>query len=239
MIAVFGTSAVARAQSVPIDKFEALQHGELLYRLLTPPDTKPGEKHPLLIFLHGAGERGNDNKAQLKWGAEFMLAAAEKYGCYVVVPQCPRDKKWAEVDWSKMEHRMPKEPSESMRLLMEVVADMQEKLPIDNDRLYIMGLSMGGYGTWDAIQRYPDMFAAAVPICGGGDETGAACIKTPVWVFHGDKDTAVPVERSRKMVAAIKAAGGNPKYTEYPGCGHNSWSGAMAEPELPKWLFSK
>ncbi|MEE8452750.1 MAG: prolyl oligopeptidase family serine peptidase [Thermoguttaceae bacterium] len=244
MIALLGTAAAARAQSVPIDKFQALTHedndgGKLLYRLLTPANSGADKKHPLLIFLHGAGERGNDNKAQLKWGAKFMLAAAEKHGCYVVVPQCPTGKKWAEVDWSQQTHVMPKEPSESIRLLMEVIAGMQKKLSIDTERLYIMGLSMGGYGTWDTIQRYPDMFAAAVPICGGGDETGADRIKTPVWAFHGDKDGAVPVERSRKMIAAIRANGGEPKYTEYPGCGHNAWSPAMADPELPKWLFSK
>lgn len=246
LIAIFCTAAVARAQSVPIDKFQTLTHedndgAKLLYRLLTPPDSDAdaNQRHPLLVFLHGAGERGDDNKAQLKWGAKFMLAAAEKHGCYVVVPQCPKNKKWVEVDWSRQTHVMPEEPSESIRLLMEVIAEMQEKFSIDNDRLYIVGLSMGGYGTWDTIQRYPEMFAAAVPICGGGDEGNADRIKTPVWAFHGDKDGAVPVDRSRKMVAAIRASGGQPKYTEYPGCGHNAWSPAMADPELAKWLFSR
>ena len=118
-----------------------------------------------------------------------------------------------------------------------------ERRALSRDRtLFIGGYGipgfMGGYGTWDMIQRYPEMFAAAVPICGGGDETAADRIKTPVWAFHGDKDGAVPVSRSRNMIAAIKAAGGQPKYTEYPGCGHNAWSRAFADPELLKWLFS-
>ena len=121
---------------------------------------------------------------------------------------------------------------------MQMIAKMQKELPIDPKRLYVMGLSMGGYGTWDALQRYPEKFAAAVPICGGGDETAADRIKAPVWAFHGDADGAVPVQRSRNMIEAIRKAGGKPKYTEYPGVGHNSWSAAFKDPELLKWLFS-
>jgi len=139
IIAILGTTSVARAQSVPLDKFEALEHecadgGTLLYRLLKPTDSKPGQKHPLLIFLHGAGlhgagERGNDNKAQLLWGARFMLDAAEKHGCYVLVPQCPRGKRWVEVDWNRPSHAMPEEPSESIGLLMERIAEIRKELP--------------------------------------------------------------------------------------------------------------
>ena len=248
LVCVFsiGLAAVAAwglAEPAKDGEFETLEYKDaggttLLYRLLEPRDDPAEGKRPLLVFLHGAGERGSDNQAQLKWGRDMMRTAARKHGCFVVVPQCPKGKKWAEVDWSKSTHKMPKEPSESMRLLLELMAKMQKEFPIDADRLYVMGLSMGGYGTWNMIQRYPDMFAAAVPICGGGDDTAANRIKTPVWAFHGDKDGAVPVGRSQNMIAAIKAAGGKPKYTEYPDCGHNAWSPAFADPELLGWLFS-
>ncbi|NQU23674.1 MAG: prolyl oligopeptidase family serine peptidase [Candidatus Nealsonbacteria bacterium] len=224
--------------------FETLEHkgtddAVLKYRLLKPEVEAGSDKlHPLLVFLHGAGERGSDNKAQLQWGAEMMRSAAKTHGAFVLVPQCPKGQKWAEVDWSKQTHKMPEKASGPFGLTMQVIAKMQKELPIDPKRLYIMGLSMGGYGTWDAVQRYPDTFAAAVPICGGGDETAADRIKTPIWAFHGGADGVVPVERSRKMIEAIKKAGGKPKYTEYPGVGHNSWSEAFKDPELLKWLFS-
>ncbi|MBN2474476.1 MAG: prolyl oligopeptidase family serine peptidase [Pirellulales bacterium] len=240
------TAGHAGAQAAPAEdaNFEARTHTDsdgatLLYRLLKPDVSAAAEKkHPLLLFLHGAGERGADNKAQLTWGREMMKTAAEKYGAFVIVPQCPTGKKWAEVDWSKSTHEMPEKVSESMGLALEVIAKLQKEYPIDPDRLYVMGLSMGGYGTWDIIQRRPDLFAAAVPICGGGDEKAADRIQIPVWAFHGDRDGAVPVSRSRNMIAAIKAAGGKPKYTEYPGVGHNCWSTAFADPEMLKWLFS-
>ncbi len=226
------------------ERFVPLTHrdadgNELLYRLLKPAKRDADEaKRPLLLFLHGAGERGSDNKAQLKWGRQMMLTAADRYGCFVVVPQCPGGRKWAEVDWSRPTHKMPGEPSESMRLVMEVLDAMQKQYPIDADRFYIMGLSMGGYGTWDTIQRYPKKFAAAVPICGGGDETAADRIRIPVWAFHGVKDRAVPVSRSRNMIAAMKAAGRKPKYTEFPNGEHNVWTPAFENPELLPWLLS-
>jgi predicted peptidase len=138
-----------------------------------------------------------------------------------------------------MTHKMPEKPSSPAQLALDVIAEMQKEHPIDGDRLYVMGLSMGGYGTWDLIQRYPDLFAAAVPICGGGDESSADRIKAPVWAFHGDQDQAVPVARSRNMIDALKKAGRQPKYTEYPGVGHDSWRNAFADKELLTWLFAQ
>jgi predicted peptidase len=227
-------------------EFEALQYKDasgatLLYRVLKPGPLAPAQKaHPLLVFLHGAGERGSDNQAQLTHGKEMMLTAAREYGAFVVAPQCPAGEKWVDVDWSRSEQKMPEKPAQSMRLLVKLIAALQKQYPIDADRLYVMGLSMGGYGTWDMIERYPEMFAAAVPICGGGDETQAKRIaKVPVWAFHGDKDTAVPVSRSRNMIRAIRAAGGEPKYTEYPGVGHSAWVPTFKDPEMLKWLFSQ
>ena len=117
---------------------------------------------------------------------------------------------------------------------------MPKEYSIDPQRIYLTGLSMGGYGTWDLLARKPDLFAAGVPVCGGGDEsTAEKFAKVPVWVFHGDKDTAVPVGRSRTMVEALKKAGGHPKYTEYAGVGHNPWDKAYADPKLMNWLFKQ
>jgi predicted peptidase len=156
-----------------IKDFEALEFaGEgdraLKYRLLKPTGVsfakKTDERFPLLIFLHGAGERGNDNTKQLKWGRDFMLAAAKQHDAFVLVPQCPRGKRWMEVHWGEGDIALPEQPSEPMSLLLALLAELRKELPVDENRLYVMGLSMGGQGTWDMIQRNPRMFAAAVPV---------------------------------------------------------------------------
>lgn len=229
------------------DRFEPQVYADasgakLNYRLLKPKDYDPQKKYPLVLFLHGAGERGDDNEKQLIHGMNDFASDAimAKYPAFVVAPQCPAGKKWVEVDWSADSHAMPQEPSISLRLTLEAIAALQQEFSIDADRLYITGLSMGGYGTWDAVQRYPQRFAAAAPICGGGDPAFAAGMKdVPLWAFHGDKDTAVKPHRSREMIAALKAAGGTPKYTEYPGVAHNSWAQTYANPELYAWLFAQ
>jgi predicted peptidase len=211
----------------------------LPYRLLQPR-AKRGEARPMLLFLHGAGERGSDNEKQLVWGSEFLLAAAREHGCVCVVPQCPEGKKWAELDWSKPRHRQPVRASETMRLVIALVESLCGELKIDRSRLYVIGLSMGGYGTWDLVTRFPKKFAAAVPVCGGGDATKAKRLaKLPLWAFHGALDTGVPVRNSRAMIDAIRRAGGLPGYTEYPGTGHNAWSPALADAKLFEWLFSQ
>lgn len=214
----------------------------LRYRLLKPAQYDANKKYPLVVFLHGAGERGDDNKAQLKHVASIFTTPQNlaKYPCFVLAPQCPNNQKWSEVDWGASTHKQPKDPSKPMALAMKVIDQLEKDYSIDTSRVYIMGLSMGGYGTWDALGRYPGKFAAGVPICGGGDETMAATIaKTPVWVFHGGSDTTVKTVRSRNMVEAIRKAGGTPKYTEYPGVGHDSWTPATKEPQLLPWLFEQ
>jgi predicted peptidase len=214
----------------------------LPYRLMSPGNPKPGQKYPLVIFLHGAGERGNDNNVQLVHGVkEFANAQArEKFPCFLIAPQCPTGKRWVEVDWSAKQHDMPPKPSEPLNWLLALLEQMKKEKPIDTDRIYVTGLSMGGYGTWDLLSRHAEMFAAAVPVCGGGDEAKASVMKgVPIWVFHGAKDTAVIPERSRNMVAAVKKAEGNIKYTEYPEVGHDSWNKAYADPELLPWMFGQ
>jgi predicted peptidase len=127
-----------------------------------------------------------------------------------------------------------------LKLSLEILASVQKEFSIDSHRLYVMGLSMGGYATWDVTTRHPEMFAAAVPVCGGGDEKEAGKIKNlPIWAFHGGSDPVVKTVRTRNMIVAIKEAGGNPKYTEYPGVGHDSWTPAFKEPELLPWLFAQ
>lgn len=228
------------------DRFEARTFegpaGKLNYRLLKPKDYDPNRKYPLVLFLHGAGERGDNNKAQLVHGMNDFASdeVMSKYPAFVVAPQCPNDKKWVEVDWSAMKHTAPAKPSESLQLSFETLTALQKEFSIDAKKIYVTGLSMGGYGTWDAAERRPDYFAAAAPICGGGDVGNAKQLtKIPIWAFHGDQDTAVKVERSRDMIAAIKAAGGEPKYTEYKGVAHNSWSQTYSNPEFYAWLFAQ
>lgn len=203
------------------------------------PKINEDTKLPLVVFLHGAGERGNDNNAQLLHGVKYFMAdsAQSKYPCAIFAPQCPTGKRWVETDWKLLKHTMPSKPSDPMALVFDVI-DSLKKLPyIDSTRIYITGLSMGGYGTWDAIQRRPGFFAAAVPVCGGGDEAQAPKLKNMhIWAFHGNLDKLVKPERTRNMVAAITAAGGHPKVTYYD-VGHFVWDQAYTTPDLFKWMF--
>ena len=228
------------------DKLEARVYRSgkesLPYRLLRPAEYDKSRKYPLVLFLHGAGERGTDNRKQLVHGiADFSSPEAMKQRpCILVAPQCPNGKRWVEVDWSSKSHTMPAKPSDSMRLTMALLDELEKEFSIDPRRRYVTGLSMGGYGVWDAIQRYPKHFAAAIPVCGGGDASAVKpIVDTPVWVFHGDKDGAVPVSRARDMVDALKKAGGSPKYTEYPNVGHNSWAATYRNPKVHEWLFEQ
>lgn len=214
------------------------------YRLLTPAKIEPGKKYPLVVFLHGAGERGDDDKAQLKylptWMAEPKMR--EKYPCFLLAPQVPNNEKWSDSPWDKRTSQpLPEKMSKSMMLTVGILDELIKSESIDTDRLYLTGLSMGGYGTWDLAERMPKRFAAVVPVCGGGDDTKAdRLVGIPLWAWHGDADPAVPVERSRQMIEAIKKAGGAPKYTELPGVGHDSWTKAYTDPDgaIP-WMFQQ
>ncbi len=180
----------------------------LQYRLMKPIDYKPGRKYPLVIFLHGAGERGDDNVSQLVHGArEFAIQERRRqYPAYVLFPQCPKEKRWVEVDWRLESHTMPSEPSFGMNLVKQLVDTMIETAGIDETRVYITGLSMGGFGVWDAIARYEGLFAAAAPICGGGDPTTVdRFADLPIWAFHGAQDPTVKVKRTQDMIEALKA----------------------------------
>lgn len=207
--------------------------------------TGSGESPSLVLFLHGAGERGDDNTRQARHGVPDLLKwlEKEKRDCVVIAPQCPAARWWANADgdfrdWSVL--KLKSKPSESMKLVFELVDQIAKKQKADPKRIYITGISMGGYGTFDALARKPEYFAAAIPVCGGGDVKTAKKFKdVPMWIFHGAADPVVPAEMSRAMVEALKKSGGEPKYTEYPGVKHNSWSQTYRNPDVWAWLFAQ
>lgn len=196
---------------------------------------------PLILFLHGAGERGKDNQKQLSWGMMDLLSyikGASKQAV-IIAPQCPENQRWVEVDWNLNSHSMPEKISEPLNAAWELVNEYAQKPYVDEQRIIVIGLSMGGYGTWDLLQRYPDSIYKAVPICGGGDTNMAvSLINNDIWVFHGQEDTIVPHQRSADMVRALKDLGApNIRFTSFPYVGHNSWSPAFAMNELWDWLI--
>jgi len=215
----------------------------LPYRLFVPADCNAGSPCGLLLFLHGAGERGTDNQAQLKNDALAWTARQAQAGSptVVVYPQCPGDAQWVEAPWSEGSYSLAKTAlSGPMSMVMNLLAALQQELPIDAKRLLVTGLSMGGYGTFDVIARNPDMFAGALSLCGGGDPSqGPALRNLPIWIFHGDSDPAVPVRGSRQMVRALRDAGGTPNYTEVAGGGHNMWNVAYQDLKVLRWLLAQ
>lgn len=221
--------------------FENAAGETMPYRLLPPLRVEPQKQYPLVLCLHGMGERGDDNLRQLTHVIPAFAGpeVRERFPAWIVAPQCPADEQWAGINRNGGGQVRATEISRPLRLCLEAISSLEKKGAVDSLRLYVIGLSMGGFGTWDLIARYPDIFAAAVPICGGGDERMAPFLgKMPIWAFHGAMDDVVPAENTRRMIQAIQAAGGNPRYTEYPDAGHNSWDPAMREPELLPWLFS-
>jgi len=221
----------------------------LPYRLLLPENYDASKKYPLVFFMHGAGERGNDNEAQLVHGAKLFLQAdvRKQYPAIVVFPQCSRQSFWANISYKRDTLGKPlfvfdaaKEPTIAMKLANQLLHEIIQKYPVQKKKIYIGGLSMGGMGTFDLVARNPGLFAAAFPICGGGDPSTAKKLKkTKWWVFHGAKDDVVPPAYSQEMVTALETAKANVKFTLYPNANHNSWDAAFAEPALLSWLFAQ
>lgn len=180
------------------------------------------KKWPLLVFLHGAGERGDDLARVKIHGPPMLVEAGKKFPFLVASPQCPADEWWTE------------------QPVLELVDHLEEKYRVDPKRIYLTGLSMGGYGTWHFATRAPHRFAAIAPVCGGGVPYQMRWIKhLPVWAFHGDADGAVPVEESTRLVEALEKQGNEKaKITIYPGVGHNSWTETYNNPALYDWLLS-
>jgi len=202
----------------------------------------------LILFLHGAGERGIDNEAHLKVGLPNLVNSLKKAGLknfVVLAPQCPLNERWVDVDWSTTSHVMKKNPHWPMDLVLSLMDSITgSNVNFDTTRFYVTGLSMGGYGSWEVLQRRPDVFAAAVPICGGGDKLlGRSLVKIPIWMFHGTKDKAVPVKRTTDMFTSIKNELGSyplkAKMTIYENKGHLIWNETYDNQEVIKWLISQ
>lgn len=220
----------------------------LPYQLLKPLHYLAEKSYPLVIFLHGAGERGSDNELQMTHGSSLFLDAKnrEKYPSFVVFPQCPEDEFWANLQFGYEEGKgitnltWKEGFAAPMQQVLNLMQSLQQTYKIDQDRIYLMGLSMGGLGTFDLLQKQPETFAAGVPICAGADpQHFANLVEVPLWVFHGTEDDIVPVGLSREVVNFLKSEGGNVKYTEYRDVKHNSWDNAFAEKPLLKWLFKQ
>ncbi len=215
----------------------------LPYRLARPLTSAAGKKFPLVVILHGAGQRGTDNAQQLRDVVPAFLAPEirTRFPAFIVAPQCPPDVKWTGINW-QAERPDPQtaEPTYAMRLLIALVEKLATDLPVDRARIYVVGVSMGGSGTWDIVTRRPDLIAAAVPLCGGADAaTGHRLAKLPVWCFQGAKDDVVRPALSRDMIAAIKTSGGAPRYTEFPEAGHNIADEVFRNPAVIPWLFAQ
>jgi len=201
----------------------------LNYQLWGNPKLDGTKRYPIVIWLHGSGQSGTDNESQIGgapkvWTSEDNQAESP---CFLLAPQCPS----ADIGWK----------NQVADNLLALIADLTDHLPIDESRLYLTGSSMGGFGTFSIAAKYPQVFAACVPLCGGGDVKNAEILKqTPFWVFHGDKDDMVPVERSRAIVEAVKQAGGElMKYTELEGAGHGITGLVYPRTDLHEWLFQQ
>ncbi|MBE9584823.1 prolyl oligopeptidase family serine peptidase [Mucilaginibacter sp. JRF] len=247
------TGGLTQAQDkTSFDKGLYAQKGDTLkYRILFPVQFDPNVKYPLIIVLHGAGERGSNNESQLAYGTKLFLSqeVRQQYQAIVVYPQCPTDSYWSNVDIQKDSlsgkrkfyfQEAKAEPTKAMKALMGLTKELLNKPYVNKKQVYIGGLSMGGMGTFEMLRRQPKTFAAAFAICGGDNSLNAKIYakKVPLWVFHGAKDNVVPADHSEVMVAAIRQAGGDPRYTVYPNATHDSWTQAFAEPDLLPWLFS-
>jgi len=218
------------------------------FRLFVPKGYDPAKKYPLMITLHGAGERGLDDSVHLThyisriWADSAAQAIAPTF---VLAPQCPREPlQWVSTPWANGTYNSDQQAlSVPMQGVLKILDSLETVYSLDLSRIYASGLSMGGYGAWYLLMKYPNRFAAAVPVCGAADTAKASSIAgIPVWAFHAADDNVVPVKGSREMINALRAAGGSPKYTEYPASqryGHDSWTPAAATPGLVQWVFAQ
>ena len=225
---VYGREARAaeRTQEPKLFEKEITVMAKLGYLLSLPPgyDADPAKKWPLMVFLHGAGESGSDiEKVKIHGPPKLIAAGTFDHPCIVVSPQCP-GRGW------------------NADLVAALIDDVCREQRVDEDRIYLTGLSMGGFGTWALAAARPERFAAIAPICGGGNPVDAIKLRgLPMWVFHGEKDTVVPLAASQVMVKALEALGqkDNVKFTVYPDVGHDSWTATYENPEFYAWLFAQ
>lgn len=240
LVAALGAlGALPQSKTAPFAPRMFMQSGHRLpYRLFVPDAKAQNRPLPLVVWLHGASGVGTDNTAQISAGGNEIGSrlwvrpdVQEKFPAFVVAPQAPSDQLWGAPSSTKL--------TAYGQLVIDLIDALAGEFAIDRDRIYLVGQSRGGIGVWDLVAKRPDLFAAAVPLCAQGDPARiAAARNVSIWVFHGAKDP-MPVVNAREMVAALKAAGGAVKYTEYPDLGHEIWTRAFAEPELPAWLFAQ
>ncbi len=219
-----------------------IENDTLKYRILAPLNYNENEKYPVHLFLHGAGERGNDNELQLIHGSNLFLDSINrnKYKSWVIFPQSPKNDWWGGYyDPYKYDYNVKR--SKSLELVIKFMDEFIQRKDVDQNRVYVSGLSMGGLGTFSILNARPNMFAAATPICGDGDPGSVKNFanKVAIWIFHGSADQVVLAKQSLKMANAILDAGGNPKITIYENIGHNSWDNAFAEKDFLEWIHSK
>ena len=222
--------------------------GDLNYRVFYPDNFDPLKEYPLLLFMHGAGERGDNNDAQLTHGSDLIAVGMNKHDAIAIFPQCPEDDYWVKfnIDESNIKRERSFDidvnsgPSEALGKVIALIIEMKLADYIDTRKIYVCGLSMGGMATYDLLWRMPNTFAAAMPICGAGAPEKASYMKSvPMRIFHGEEDGVVPVQKSKQMQEAIIAVGGTPEAFYYPGVNHDSWTNAFAEKDFLSWMFGK
>lgn len=222
--------------------FTSPKGAKMPYRLHVPAKPEAGKQYPLVLHMHGMGSIGTNNVDQIKTGGADFLRWAKKRGeeFIFVAPQCPKNGRW--VKWQQpadASYKMQQSPTTQLRMAFMILDEVMAGYPVDPERIYVIGISMGGFATWEMLERRPELFAAALPCCGGGDPTLASrLVDIPIWAFHGDRDKSVPVRRTRDMVDAIKAACGKKiEYREYPGMGHNVWTPTFTDDSVFDWLW--
>ena len=246
LLIMLGTFKLS-AQESPFSKEHFIKEGDTLqYRMLLPKDFSPSKSYPLMLFLHGAGERGEDNQKQLTHGSEIFIKNRESFPAIVVFPQCPPQDYWANANVDRSTKPItltfPKDiaPTKSLSLVMQLLDTMLDKNFVNKNQIYVGGLSMGGMGTFEILFRRPETFAAAIAICGAGNPDSAEVYakKVPMWIFHGANDDVVNPLSSVDMVSGILKYGGKPNFSLFAKDNHNSWDSTFAEPKLLPWLFS-
>ena len=235
------------SQDSLFQKKEFIYKGDTLkYRVLFPENYDKNKKYPLVLFLHGAGERGDDNQKQLVHGSSLFTNAENRkdFPSIVIFPQCPENSYWVNLDKNAKERitflQNPK-ISEPLFLVKKLVDSYRKTEAVDKNRIYVAGLSMGGMGTFDLISRYPKYFAAAIPICGGIYAPRLKTVKNmTIRIYHGTDDSVVNVKYSKEAYAELKANDAkNVEMILFPGVNHNSWDSAFASPDFLKWLYEQ
>ncbi|WP_313791647.1 MULTISPECIES: alpha/beta hydrolase-fold protein [Flavobacteriaceae] len=239
---------VAQWQSKYESKMLIDGNDTLQYRIMYPKNFQEDGNYPVVLFLHGAGERGSDNQSQLTHGGKLFATdyLQERYPAIVIFPQCPKESYWSNVDVDrstypvKLNFNYKDGPTKPLKMVMDLLDTTIRKSYTNDHQIYLMGLSMGGMGTFELLSRKPNTFAAAIPICGGGDPESVSVYanETPLWVFHGAQDNVVNPLQSMEIVSALLKVGAYPKFTIYDFANHNSWDPTFAEPDLMPWLFS-